>query len=88
MGSAADLLVECFDSLEALFSALDARKPARVAGCVRVHPTRFWGKRLADHIAVRKRLEAYGLQLLITSAIDPDSVELKRYKPTSGADAR
>ena len=81
MPSAEDLLVERYDSLDALLSALDACKPPRATtwGCVRIHPARFWGKRLTDHIAVRKRLEAYGLRLLITAAIERDSVELRRY---------
>jgi hypothetical protein len=89
MPSAKDLLVERYASLDALFAALDSHKPARaaIAGCVRIHPARFWGKRLSDHSAVRKRLEAYGLRLLITAAIEPNSVELRRYTPAAGAGA-
>ena len=81
MASADNLLVGRYDSLAALFSALDAHKLARACtwGCVRIHPTLFWGKRLPDHLAVRKRLEASGLRLLITAAIELDAVELRRY---------
>ena len=91
MSSADDLVVGRYDSLDALFSALDGRKsplPA-ITGCVRVHPTLFWGTRLADHIAVRKRLEAHGIRLLITTAVEPHSAELRRsaaaHEPAPGA---
>ena len=89
MPPADDPFVERYDSLDALFSALEACKPRRATtwGCARVHPALFWGKRLADHIAIRRRLEAYGLRLLITAAIEPDSVELGRYTPAPGAGA-
>ena len=89
VSSADDLVVGRYDSLDALFSALDGRKPPLLAitGCVRVHPTLFWGKRLADYSAVRKRLEAYGLRLLITSAVEPYGAELRRYDAASNEPA-
>ena len=80
MPSSNDVAGERYDSLDALFAALEARRAPRgaTAGCVRVHPALFWGKRLAAYSAVRKRLEAYGLRLLITSAVEPYGAELRR----------
>ena len=70
-----------YDSLDALFCALDARNVPVLAGrgYVRVHPALLPEVALADRIAARERLAAFGLNLVVTSAAEPGQVELRRY---------
>ncbi len=74
-------VIERFESLDALFQALDDQttlKPPH-GGAVRVHPTLLPEKALADYIAARRRLEPFGLRLVLTPTVDPGSVELRGY---------
>ncbi len=81
MPPADDLLVGRYDSLDALFCALNARTRPLFAGggYTRVHPALLTEKTLADYIAVRKRLATFGLRLIVTPAVGPEPIELRRY---------
>ncbi len=83
MPSPTDPIIARYDSLEPLLSALEAGAlpVPRGAACVRVHPALLAEKRLADCIALRQRLTAFGLTFVVTSAVDPHTVELRRYAP-------
>ena len=74
-------VIERFDSLDALFQALDNQTTLKppYGGTARVHPALLPEKALADYIAARRRLEAFGLRLVLTPAVGPGSVELRGY---------
>ncbi len=81
-----DVVLGRYDSLDALFCALDARNIPLLAegGYVRVHPALLPEVALADRIAARERLAAFGLALVVTSATEPEQVELRRYTTAPG----
>ncbi len=81
MSSADDLLVGRYDSLDALFCALNARtRPLFAAGgSVHIHPTLLPELSLTHRIATRDYLATFGLTLVITSRAAPRHVELRRY---------
>jgi hypothetical protein len=66
--------------LEALFAALMARhlQLGAAGGAVRVYPSLLMEKTLSDCIAVRGRLLTFGLTLVVTPAVGPEPIELKR----------
>ncbi len=81
MPSQTDSMTERFDSLDALFHALDNQttpKPPH-GGAVRVHPALLPEKGIADYVAARRRLETFGLRLVLTPAVGPGGVELRGY---------
>jgi hypothetical protein len=81
--SSPDCVVGRYASLDALFAALEARdRPLLTAGCVRVHPTLLPERALADRILVRERLAAHNIQLVISGAVAPEPVELRRVAST------
>ena len=94
MRSADDLLVERYDSLDALFCALSTRTRPLFAGggYVRVHPTLLPELSLAHRIATRDYLATFGLTLVITSRAESCQAELRRYAaphgPASGRRSR
>ena len=75
------LLIGRYDSLDALFAALEAEivplLPA--GGYVRVHPTRLVEVTLADRIGPRERLAAFGITLVLTEGVSPEWIELRGY---------
>lgn len=68
-----------YDSIAALLDDLEAWPPVLPrGGSVRVHPTLLDENSLADYIWVRERLRAFGLRLIVTPAVGPERVELRR----------
>ncbi len=86
---AKDLVVERFESLDALLHDLSTRAEPGMTrgGSVRVHPALLPEKGLGDYIAVRQRLSALGLRLIVTPAVSPRGVELRIDADVSGASA-
>ena len=76
---AAKDVVEQYESLDALLSDLATRaeRTRTEGGSVRVHPALLPEKGLGDYIAMRQRLSALGLRLVVTPAVSPLSVELR-----------
>ena len=81
MSSRTHVVLGRYDSLDALFCALDARNIPLLAGggYVRIYPALLPEVALADRIAARERLAAFGLTVMVTSATEPHQVELRRY---------
>ncbi len=81
MASADELLVARYDSLDALFCALNARARPLFAGgdYVRVHPALLPEVAVGERMAVRERLATFRLGLVITSPAESCQVELRRY---------
>jgi len=81
MPSQIDSVIERFESLDALFQALNDQTTPKppYGGAVRIHPALLPEKALADYIAARRRLEVFGLRLVLTPAVAPGSVELRGY---------
>ena len=81
MSSRTEVVLGRHDSLDALYWALDAQNIPLLAGggYVRIHPALLPEVALADRIAARERLAAFGLTLVVTSATEPEQVELRRY---------
>ncbi len=82
----ASRLIARFDSFDALFDALfsAAVPPLRFGGFVRVHPDRLSTGTAADLSALRQRVGAYGLMLLVTTLVTADAVELFHYNAPVG----
>ena len=80
----ADPVIGRYDSLDDLFVALanQAVSTASQGGSVRVHPKQLPEKGLADYIRVRERIRPLGLRLVITPAVGPHAVELRRLDAT------
>ena len=76
---AAKDIVEQYESLEALLNDLSTRAEPNTPdrGSVRVHPALLPEKGLGDYIAVRQKLSALGLRLVVTPAVSPQGVELR-----------
>ncbi len=83
MPAADDLRAERYDSVDALFCALDARSGRAFAAgdSVRVHPSLLTEKTLTDYIAVRERLSTLGLRLIVTPVVGREPIELRRSTP-------
>jgi hypothetical protein len=87
---AKDLIIERFESLDALLHDLSTRAESGMkgGGSVRLHPALLPEKGLGDYIAVRQRLSALGLRLVVTPAVSPCGVELRIPADVRGASAR
>ena len=74
-------MVARYDSLEELFEALaiGAVPPLPHGGYVRVHPEALPERGLTDYLAARQRLAWFRLRLVVTPAVGPHAVELRRY---------
>ena len=81
MRSTNDRVLGRYDSLDALFNALATPAAPELphGGAVRVHPALLPGGRVAELVAVQRRLEALGLRLVVTPAQGTRCVELRRY---------
>ncbi len=75
-----------YESLEALLSALTSRTSPMVdsGACVLVHPSLVVDLPLVGFLRLRDRLGAVGVHLVVTPAVAPDAVELRRYLPAPG----
>ena len=68
-----------YRSSAALFDDLEVWPPVLPrGGSVHVHPVLLDEDSLADYIWVRERLRAFGLRLIVTPAVGPEPVELRR----------
>ena len=75
-----DPVIGRYESLAALLDDLETWPPALLprGGSVCVHPTLLTEETVADYIWVRERLRAFGLRLIVTPAVGPEPVELRR----------
>ena len=89
MHSPSDRVRTCYDSIEALLAALQRREVSTLpqGGTVRVHPSVLPNDGLAARLALRQRLRAFGLRLLVTKQAKSHGLELRLYV-TLSAEAR
>ncbi len=80
VSSLTDPIIGRYDSLAALLDDLEVwpRSLLPRGGYVRVHPRLLPEEALADHVWVRERLRAFGLWLIVTPAVGPEPIELRR----------
>ena len=78
--SPTDLILGRYTSIAALLHDLEVWPAALLprGGSVRVHPRLLPEEALADHVWVRERLRAFGLRLIVTPAVGPEPIELRR----------
>ena len=70
-----------YHSIEALLAALQRREVSTFphGGTVRLHPAMLPDGGLAARTALRQRLTAFGLRLLVTTKAEPHGLELRLY---------